>query len=507
MALYYHSCVLALLVLLSLSSVHMSFAARQLLQIAGSPPLPTLPIIPAMPKATLPPLPAMPILPTAVLPPLPATSLPTLPTIPATLPKPTLPPLPSTQVPSLPNPTLPTMPTIPTTIPSIPSIPTTLPKIPFFSPPPSTTSPQFHTKDLGSLKYFLGIEVARSSHGLYLCQRKYTLDILDDCGLTGARPSEFPMEQNLKLSNSTGSILSDPSSYRRLVGRLIYLTVTRLDIVHTVNILSQFMHQPRQPHLDTAHPLMHYLKGSPGQGIFLHSKSDLSLKAFCDSDWASCPMTRRSTTGYCIFFGSSPISWKTKKQTTVSRSSAKAEYRSMAVTTCEITWLSFLLRDLGMPLTTPVPLCGDNQVALHIAANPIFHERTKHIELDCQVVREKLQKARQLLQIAGSPPLPTLPIIPAVPKATLPPLPAMPTLPIAVLPPLPATSLPTLPTTPATLPKPTLPPLPSTQIPSLPNPTLPTMPTIPTTIPSIPSIPTTLPKIPFFSPPPSTTSP
>ncbi|KAK2980497.1 hypothetical protein RJ640_022499 [Escallonia rubra] len=235
---------------------------------------------------------------------------------------------------------------------------------------------QFHTKDLGSLKYFLGIEVARSSRGLYLCQRKYTLDILDDCGLTGARPSEFPMEQNLKLSNSTGAILSDPSPYRRLVGRLIYLTVTRPDIVHTVNILSQFMHQPQQPHLDAAHRLIHYLKGSPGQGIFLHSQSDLALKAFYDSDWASCPMTRRSTTGYCIFLGSSPISWKTKKQTTVSRSSAEAEYRSMAVATCEITWLSFLLRDLGMPLTTPVPLYCDNQAALHIAANPIFHERS-----------------------------------------------------------------------------------------------------------------------------------
>ncbi|KAK2978552.1 hypothetical protein RJ640_015117 [Escallonia rubra] len=241
---------------------------------------------------------------------------------------------------------------------------------------------QFHTKDLGSLKYFLGIEVARSSSGLYLSQRKYTLGILDDCGLTGARSSEFPMEQHLKLSSSTGLVLSDPSPYRRLVGRLIYLTVTRPDIVYTVNILSQFMHQPRQPHLDAAHHLLRYLKGSPGQGIFFPSKSELKLKAFCDSDWASCPMTRRSTTGYCIFLGPSPISWKTKKQITVSRSSAEAEYRVMAVATCELTWLSYLLRDLGIPLTTPGPLHCDNQAAIHIAANPELNDRASPVIFD-----------------------------------------------------------------------------------------------------------------------------
>ncbi|XP_043717828.1 uncharacterized mitochondrial protein AtMg00810-like [Telopea speciosissima] len=250
----------------------------------------------------------------------------------------------------------------------------------------------FHTKDIGPLKYFLGIELARSQQGLYLCQRKYTLNILSDSGLTGTRPVDFPMEQNLKLSDSTGSILSDPSPYRRLVGRLIYLTVTRPDIVHTVNILSQFMHQPRQPHLDAAHRLLRHLKGTASQGIFLYAKSTLKLTAYCDSDWASCPMTRRSTTGYCILLGSSPVSWKTKKQSTVSRSSAEAEYRAMVVATCEVTWLSYLLQHLGVPLRAPVALYCDNLAALYIAANPVFHERTKHIEIDCHVVREKLHQ-------------------------------------------------------------------------------------------------------------------
>jgi hypothetical protein len=196
----------------------------------------------------------------------------------------------------------------------------------------------FKIKDLGKLKYFLGIEVARSKQGLFLTQRQYVLDIISDSGLTASKPVDFPMEQNLKLTHSEGSTLSDPSPYRHLVGRLIYLTVTRPDIAYPVNILSQFMHEPRQPHMDAAIRLLRYLKTTPGQGLSFPSNSDLSLKAYCDSDWASCPTTRRSTSGYCIFLGSSIVSWKTKKQSVVSRSSAKAEYRAMANT----TWLSYL---------------------------------------------------------------------------------------------------------------------------------------------------------------------
>lgn len=176
----------------------------------------------------------------------------------------------------------------------------------------------FHMKDLGSLKYFLGLELARGPSGLFMCQRKYTLDILNECGMLACKPCSFPMEQNHRLALAEDSPYSDPSQYRRLVGRLIYLTITRPEITYSVHILSQFMQAPKQEHWNAAMRVLRYLKSSPGQGIILPKDNDLHLVGYCDSDWASCPLTRRSVSGYLMKLRSAPISWKTKKQTIVS---------------------------------------------------------------------------------------------------------------------------------------------------------------------------------------------
>jgi hypothetical protein len=151
------------------------------------------------------------------------------------------------------------------------------------------------------------------------------------------------------------------------------------------------MHDHKRTHFDAAMRVLRYLKGSPGQGILLPAISDFNIRAYCDSDWASCPVTRHSTTGYFTMLGSLPISWHTKKQSIVSRSSAEAEYRSMAVTTCELLWLKSLLRDLGIYHEKPMQLYCDSQSAMHIAVNPVFHERTKDIKIDCHLVRERVQ--------------------------------------------------------------------------------------------------------------------
>ncbi|KAL6183657.1 hypothetical protein ACLB2K_045068 [Fragaria x ananassa] len=207
-------------------------------------------------------------------------------------------------------------------------------------PPSSPSTGYTRIKDLGQLKYFLGIEVARSKAGIALSQRKYALEILEDTGFLASKPSTFPVDDhNLALTQTGGELLADPSQYHRLVGRMIYLTITRPDLVYAVHILSQFMHKPTQLHLNVAHQVLRYIKNTPGQGIFLPSNGKLKLTAFCDADWARCKDTRRSITGYCIMLGQALVSWRTKKQSTVSRSSAEAEYRSMASTCCEVTWL------------------------------------------------------------------------------------------------------------------------------------------------------------------------
>lgn len=171
----------------------------------------------------------------------------------------------------------------------------------------------FRIKDLGTLRYFLGIEVARSPKGIHLCQRKYTLDILADLGNLACKPLKLPMDQNHKLSKSSGTPLADPTSYRQLIGRLLYLTLTGPDISYPIQVLSQFMDHPSTSHLAAAHKVLRYLKNAPGQGILLSSSSPLQLRGYCDSDWASCPDTRKSVTGFCIFLGHSLISWRSKK--------------------------------------------------------------------------------------------------------------------------------------------------------------------------------------------------
>ncbi|XP_071687289.1 uncharacterized mitochondrial protein AtMg00810-like [Rutidosis leptorrhynchoides] len=252
---------------------------------------------------------------------------------------------------------------------------------------------KFQIKDLRELKYFLGIEVLKNEKGMCISQRKYCLDLLDEYGLLGCKPASTPIKPNLSVLSEPSEkdpLLTNLTEYQQLVGKLIYLTLTRPDISFSVQVLSQFMHAPLQSHFNLALRVLRYLKGSPGKGVQFVKSNNWSLNAYCDADYGKCKVDRKSVTGYLVYFCGSLVSWKSKKQATTVRSSTEAEYRAMASTACEIVWVKNLLQELGVNVDLPVDLFCDNNSAIKLAANPIFHDRTKHFEIDVHYIRQKV---------------------------------------------------------------------------------------------------------------------
>ncbi|KFK44388.1 hypothetical protein AALP_AA1G251100, partial [Arabis alpina] len=250
---------------------------------------------------------------------------------------------------------------------------------------------RFSVKDPEDLHYFLGIEARRSSQGLHLSQRKYINDLLARTNMLLAKPVLTPMATSPKLSLYSGTHLSDPTEYRAILGSLQYLSFTRPDLCYAVNKLSQYMHSPTSDHWSALKRLLRYLAGTTDHGIFLQKGTTLTLHAYSDADWAGDKDDYVSTNGYIVYLGSHPLSWSSKKQKGIARSSTEAEYRSVANTAAEVKWLCSLLGELGITLTHPPVIYCDNVGATYLCANPVFHSRMKHIALDYHFIRNQVQ--------------------------------------------------------------------------------------------------------------------
>ena len=228
--------------------------------------------------------------------------------------------------------------------------------------------------------------------GLHLSQEKCATDLVKKAGLQGCKPSPTPLSTSEKLSLTEGTPLSkeDNTKYRSLVGALQYLTLTRPDISFAVNKVCQFFHAPTTVHWTAAKRIVRYVKNTLSIGLNFSKSPSTLVSAFSDSDWAGSLDDRRSTGGFAVFFGPNLISWSARKQATVSRSSTEAEYKALANATAEIIWVQSILKELGVRNTQAPCLWCDNLGATYLSANPMFHARTEHIEIDFHFVRERV---------------------------------------------------------------------------------------------------------------------
>lgn len=248
---------------------------------------------------------------------------------------------------------------------------------------------EFAMTDMGPLHYFLGIEVTRSSNNMFLHQRRYATELLSKANMSQCKPVSTPIYGS-KLSSSDGELLANETEYRSLLGGLQYLTLTRPDISYAVNSLCQFMHKPTTTHLQAVKRVLRYVAGTLDHGLHIAPSKSSDLLVFSDSDWAGCPDTRRSTTGAAFFYSGVLVSWLSRKQHTVSRSSTESEYRALASSVAELSWLCNVLREIGIPLQKPPIVFCDNVSTIYLTANPIYHARTKHLEIDFHFVRERV---------------------------------------------------------------------------------------------------------------------
>ncbi|XP_019170030.1 PREDICTED: uncharacterized protein LOC109165608 [Ipomoea nil] len=250
-------------------------------------------------------------------------------------------------------------------------------------------SSTFKIRDLGKPTFFLGIETLSDGDGFVLSQRRYMADILSRAGMTVCKALATPASVT-KPATPSPDPFDNPTQYRRIVGALQYLTITRPDLSFAVNWLCQFMHSPTQDHGGLLKRVLRYFKGTLDYRLRLAPSLTSALHAFSDSDWVGCPVDRKSTSGYAVFLGSNLVSWLSCKQCTVARSSTEAEYKGLVDVSAEVTWVVSLLWELGLHSGSPATLWCDNLGATYLAANPVFHARTKHVEIDFHFVYDKV---------------------------------------------------------------------------------------------------------------------
>ncbi|CAL9015698.1 unnamed protein product [Prunus brigantina] len=262
---------------------------------------------------------------------------------------------------------------------------------------------RYEMSDLGLLHHFLGMGILQTDQGVFIHQSKYAKSLLMKFGLEDCKPVSIPLPTGERLKKVDGSDLADEGLYRKIVGSLLYLTATRPDLMYAASLLSRFMTSPTKKHMGVARRVLRYVQGTLSYGIEYVRNQSATLVGFCDADWAGSEDDSRSTSGYAFSFGSGAFSWASVKQNTVALSStAEAEYVSASEATSRTIWLRFVLDDFGEMQSEATPLFRDNMSAISMAKNPVFHQRTRHINRRYHFIREALQEGVINMQFCRS---------------------------------------------------------------------------------------------------------
>jgi hypothetical protein len=250
--------------------------------------------------------------------------------------------------------------------------------------------------DLGMLSYYLGIEVRQNASGISLAQTAYAKSVLEKAGMEGCNSSQFPMEARLKMSKTSTAPPVDATQYRSIVGSLRYLVHTRPDIAYAVGYVSRFMERPTEEHWGAVKHILRYVAGTLDYGCHYGrgAGARADLTGYSDSDMGGDVDTRKSTTGVLFFLGDRPVSWQSQKQKVVALSSCEAEYIAATTGACQAVWLARLLGDLTGEEPRAATLLVDNKSAISLIKNPVFHDRTKHIDLRFHYIRECVEKKK-----------------------------------------------------------------------------------------------------------------
>ncbi|KAG7565068.1 Zinc finger CCHC-type superfamily [Arabidopsis suecica] len=257
---------------------------------------------------------------------------------------------------------------------------------------------EFEMTDIGLMSYYLGIEVKQEDNGIFITQEGYAKEVLKKFKMDDSNPVTTPMECGIKLSKNEEGEGMDPTTFKSLVGSLRYLTCTRPDILYAVGVVSRYMEHPTTTHFKAAKRILRYIKGTINYGLHYSTSNDYKLVGYSDSDWGGDVDDRKSTSGFVFYIGDTAFTWMSKKQPIVTLSTCEAEYVAATSCVCHAIWLRNLLKELSLPQDEPTKIFVDNKSAIALAKNPVFHDRSKHIDTRYHYIRECVNKKDVLLE-------------------------------------------------------------------------------------------------------------